>query len=118
MRDTFLKLLRPGLNYKKVFESQCRKKWNKWEKDCEEKNQDFDTYVKKQMNSDETLSKEEALDKMELTDRDMKSVMKALGLKLEGEVSTSGGPFFSVVFALLFANAFHDRLALTSLFRS
>ena len=55
---------------------------------------------------------------MELTDRDMKSVMKALGLKLEGEVSTSGGPFFSVVFALLFANAFHDRLALTSLFRS
>ena len=67
MRDTFLKLLRPGLNYKKVFESQCRKKWNKWEKFCDEKDKDMDEYVKKQMKTDKSLTKDEALDMMELS---------------------------------------------------
>lgn len=85
MRDTFLKLLRPGLNYKMVFESQCRKKWNKWEKYCEDKDLDMDDYVKREMKLDETLTKDEALEQMELTDRDIKAVMKSLGLKLEGE---------------------------------
>ena len=33
MRATFLKLLRPGLNFKKIFESNCRKKLNKWEQE-------------------------------------------------------------------------------------
>jgi len=36
IRDTLLKLLRPGINYKKVFERQCLKKWLKMEKQAEE----------------------------------------------------------------------------------
>ena len=35
IRDTLLKLLRPGINYKKVFERQCLKKWLKMEKQAE-----------------------------------------------------------------------------------
>ena len=84
-RDTFLKLLRPNLNYKKVFESQCRKKWNSWEKFCEEKDKDFNEFVAEKLDVETGIRKEEALEKMKLNDRDMRVVMKNLGLKLDGE---------------------------------
>ena len=85
VRDTFLKLLRPGLDYKSVFEHQCERKWGRLERKADEAGEDLDDYLMKALNSDKTLSKTEVIDRMELNKKDMRAVMRDLGVKLEGE---------------------------------
>ena len=92
IRDTFLKLLRPGVNYKKVFERACEKKWIKASKQADDDEVGMKEYIKKTMKlkltsdeDDEGALQEEFMDKVELDKRDMKAVMKDIGIKVEGE---------------------------------
>jgi hypothetical protein len=64
MRDTFLKLLRPGLNFKKIFESNCRKKLYKWEQavndlDPDDWDQAFSKFASKELRTEDKLTKDE-----------------------------------------------------------
>ncbi|GMI03649.1 hypothetical protein TrVE_jg3561 [Triparma verrucosa] len=90
MRDTFLKLLRPGLNFKKIFESNCRKKLYKWEQavndlDPDDWDQAFSKFASKELRTEDKLTKDEALERMELNHAEMKRVLQQLGLKMEKE---------------------------------
>ena len=46
MRETFLKLLRPGLDYEKVFIHQCKRKWYKLERYADAEEKDFEEVLK------------------------------------------------------------------------
>ncbi len=87
MRDTFLKLLRPGLDYVAVFNRQCRRKWVKLENLADEsETKDLEDFLKEEFKTDEPPSRvEDALDLFELNKKDMSRIMKDLGLKMEGE---------------------------------
>jgi Ca2+-binding EF-hand superfamily protein len=53
MRETFLKLLRPGLDYEKVFFHQCERKYYKLMRHCDETEKDFDEELKKELGLDD-----------------------------------------------------------------
>ena len=130
VRDTLLKLLRPGVNYKKVFERAALKKWIKAEKQAEEEDKEVheiitDSFgirlpklkeseltgddkeaileklkkprrevVMSKKENKEILSKlqystkniqEIFMERVELDKKDMKAVLKDIGIKVENE---------------------------------
>ena len=83
MRDTFLKLLRPGLDYEKVFVRHCKRKWFKLERSAEEEEKDFEEVLKDKFDIDTVPTMAEALELFEMDKQDMRKIMSDLGVRME-----------------------------------